>query len=180
MKQNQQATGILRRLKLWKEANSTSGDEDLFKRDEDWNSKLKNKIDQIEERISDIEDRNLEMTQMEEEIDLRVKEMERTIWYHQKKQQKNNGYTRRRRERGQQRRRKCLQIIHQIWVLYPDYLKDYYKSTIKTQLKIGKGILTDVSQKKICKLTVRTWKMLNIINHLGVANQNQEMPPHTH
>ena len=103
MKQNQQATGILRRLKLWKEANSTSGDEDLFKRDEDWNSKLKNKIDQIEERISDIEDRNLEMTQMEEERDLRIKKMERTIWHHQKKQHKNNGHTRGRRERGQQR-----------------------------------------------------------------------------
>lgn len=36
---------------------------------------LGNRVEQMEERISDIKDRNLEMTQMEEEKDLRVKEI---------------------------------------------------------------------------------------------------------
>ena len=55
-----------------KESNKNSGNEELIKRDEEWTSKRRNRAGQMEKRMSDIEDRSLEMMQMKEGWDVGV------------------------------------------------------------------------------------------------------------
>lgn len=57
-----------------------------------------NRDNQTEERISDIEDRNLKMRQREKERDLSIKKNEKSLWEISFSIRKNNRHTERRQE----------------------------------------------------------------------------------